>query len=58
MKTGLENTAYRVVADDGKTMEGHATIDGKPVVEPNEPLSGRWRRFKAWFMRLAPEGQL
>ncbi|MDJ0761332.1 MAG: phospholipase D family protein [Woeseiaceae bacterium] len=58
LPTALENTAYRVVANDGKTMEWHATIDGKPVVEPNEPLSGRWRRFKAWFLRIAPEGQL
>ncbi len=31
MKTGVENTAYRVASDDGKAMEWHATIDGFPV---------------------------
>ena len=54
----LPNVAYRVVVQDRKPMEWHGTIDGQPVVEHSEPLSSRWRRFKAWFLRIAPESQL
>ncbi len=54
----LPNVAYRVVAGDRKLMEWHAMIDGQPSIEHSEPLSSRWRRFKAWFLRIAPEGQL
>ncbi|MEM9334239.1 MAG: phospholipase D family protein [Pseudomonadota bacterium] len=54
----LPMSTYRVVAEPGKTMEWHATIDGREVIETGEPLSGGWRRFLAWFLRIAPEGQL
>jgi hypothetical protein len=33
-------------------------IDGKPVTEKAEPLASRWLRFKAWFLKIAPESQL
>ena len=54
----LPKSSYRVVVPDRRPMEWHATIDGQPIVEYSEPLSSRWRRFKAWFLRIAPEGQL
>jgi hypothetical protein len=33
-------------------------IDGKEVIEKNEPQAGGWLRFKAWLYRAAPESQL
>ncbi len=58
VQANLPTSAYRVVVEPGKTMEWHAVIDGEKVVETGEPLSGTWRRFLAWFLRIAPEGQL
>ena len=43
--------------DNGK-LEWHARIDGREVIETTEPLTGWWMRFKAWFMKIAPESQL
>ncbi|MCH9694417.1 MAG: phospholipase D family protein [Gammaproteobacteria bacterium] len=60
--TGLEknlpDSAYRVVKNDRGTLEWHTTIDGRAVVEKTEPLSSRWRRFKATILRIIPDGQL
>lgn len=54
----LPRLAYRVVENERRRLEWHTTIDDTAVVEHSEPLSSRWRRFKAWFLRIAPEGQL
>jgi len=40
------------------TIRWHAVIDGETVIETNEPQAGTWLRFKAWFMKIAPESQL
>ncbi|MGB5603766.1 MAG: phospholipase D family protein, partial [Gammaproteobacteria bacterium] len=50
--------AYRVKMDDEGDLSWHATIDGKEVVETTEPQTSGWDRFKAWFMKIAPEKQL
>ena len=54
----LETTAYRVLVNDKGNLEWHCTIDNQKVVETKEPLTSRWLRFKAWFMKIAPESQL
>jgi putative cardiolipin synthase len=53
----LPNRAYKLQLDDSK-ITWHATIDGRQVVETKEPLTSGWKRFQAWFMKIAPEGQL
>ena len=58
LEADLPSLTYRVVAPNHKQMEWHTIIDGQPRVEKSEPLSSRWRRFKAWFLRIAPERQL
>ena len=62
MASGLEDeiasVAYRVVKDESGDLEWRCTIDGERVTETSEPLAGRWLRFKAWFLKLAPESQL
>ncbi|MEL6448654.1 MAG: phospholipase D family protein [Pseudomonadota bacterium] len=58
LDAALPEASYRIVARDGRFMEWHTEIDGETVVENNEPLSSRWRRFKAWVLRIAPESQL
>jgi putative cardiolipin synthase len=50
--------AYRVKMDDEGDLSWHAIIDGKEVVETKEPQTSGWDRFKAWFMKIAPEKQL
>ena len=60
-KNGTENIpkiAYRLKLDDNDKITWHATIDGKEVVETKEPQTTGWRRFSAWFLKIAPEKQL
>lgn len=54
----LRTEAYRVLVNDKGNLEWHTKIDGREVVETKEPLTTRWLRFKAWFMKIAPESQL
>jgi len=54
----LPEIAYRVRLDDKGRVRWHAVIDGETVIETNEPQAGTWLRFKAWFMKIAPESQL
>jgi putative cardiolipin synthase len=50
--------SYKLEQNEKGGLEWHGLIDGTPVVETSEPLAGGWLRFKAWFQKIAPEGQL
>ncbi|MGB5496712.1 MAG: phospholipase D family protein [Sedimenticolaceae bacterium] len=50
--------AYRLQLDENDKITWHATIDGEEVVETTEPQTSAWRRFTAWFLKIAPENQL
>jgi len=39
-------------------LEWRCRIDGQEVIERKEPLTSGWLRFKAWFLKIAPESQL
>ena len=54
----IPTLAYRLQLDDNDKITWHATIDGKEVVETKEPQTTAWRRFTAWFLKIAPEKQL
>ncbi len=54
----LAAAAYRVVENERGKLEWHARIDGEEIIETKEPLTSWWRRFKAWFMKIAPDSQL
>ena len=54
----LPKYAYRLKLDDNDKITWHATIDGEEVVETKEPQTSGWRRFSAWFLKIAPEKQL
>jgi hypothetical protein len=54
----LSALTYRVVENDRGKLEWQGRINGRKVIETREPLTGWWRRFKAWFMKIAPESQL
>jgi len=54
----LPTLTYRVIANDKGGLEWHTRIDKKEVIETKEPLTNWWLRFKAWFMKIAPESQL
>ena len=62
MATGLERVlpslAYLLELDDNRRIEWIGNVDGEPVTETSDPLAGRWLRFKAWFLKIAPESQL
>lgn len=50
--------AYRLKLDQNDKINWHATIDSQQVIETREPQTSLWRRFKAWFLKIAPEKQL
>ena len=54
----LDAVAWRVLLNDKGNLEWHGRINGEEVIETKEPLASPWLRFKAWFMRIAPESQL
>jgi len=54
----IPQMAYRLDLDERDRLEWRATIDGKEVVETKEPQTSAWRRFQAWFLKIAPEKQL
>jgi putative cardiolipin synthase len=54
----LSKLAYRVLLNEKGKLEWHGQVNGEDVVETKEPLTSSWLRFKAWFMKLAPESQL
>jgi len=54
----IPNMAYRVRMDERRKLSWHATIDGQEVIETREPQTTAWRRFQAWFLKIAPEKQL
>ncbi len=54
----LGDWTYRVLLNDDGQLRWHATINGAEVVETSEPLAGTWRKFNAWFLKIAPERQL
>lgn len=54
----LATMAYRVLVNNKGNLEWHCRIDGQAVIETKEPLTSGWLRFKAWFMKIAPESQL
>ena len=54
----LATLTYRILENDKGKLEWHGRIDNQDVVETKEPLTGWWLRFKAWFMKIAPESQL
>ena len=55
---GLGDWTYRVKLNEDGRLRWHATIDGVEVVETSEPLASGWRKFSAWFLKIAPERQL
>ena len=58
IEQSLETLTYRVRVNDKGKLEWHGRVDNQEVIETKEPLTGWWLRFKAWFMKIAPESQL
>ena len=54
----LPSFAYRVTENEKGKLRWTVVIDGREVVETKEPQTSRWLRFKAFIMRILPEGQL
>ena len=54
----LADLTYQVLLNDKGKLEWHGRNNGREVIETKEPLTSWWLRFKAWFSKIAPEGQL
>lgn len=54
----LPAVSYRVLKSDHGRLEWHSTYEGRQTIEHSEPLSSRWRRFKAWVLKIVPDSQL
>ncbi|MGB5883255.1 MAG: phospholipase D family protein [Desulfobulbales bacterium] len=55
---GISDIGYRLQLGEDNKITWHATIDGQEVVETREPQTSMWKRFTAWFLKIAPESQL
>ena len=58
IELALPEQAWRVELDPKGKLQWTSTIDGNLVIENSEPEVGGWRKFKAWFLKIAPENQL
>lgn len=54
----LNDISYHVTLDSNEKLQWRGFVDGNEVIETSEPLSSRWRRFKAWFLKIVPDTQL
>ena len=54
----LPTIAWRVKLKQDGGLGWHGMVDGNQVVETTEPQTSGWERFKAWFLKIAPESQL
>lgn len=55
---GIVSASYRVTENEKGKLRWTTVIDGKEVVEKNEPQTSGWLRFKAFLSRIVPEKQL
>jgi putative cardiolipin synthase len=58
VKTALPKITYEIVLNDKDKLEWHGVVDDIETIETKEPQTGAWLRFKAWFMKIAPESQM
>jgi putative cardiolipin synthase len=54
----LPERTYLVSEDHGGNLSWQGVINGEAVIEQGEPQAGSWRKVKAFFSRILPEGQL
>jgi putative cardiolipin synthase len=54
----IPHIGYRLQLGEDNRITWHAVIDGREVVETKEPQTSMWKRFTAWFLKIAPENQL
>ena len=54
----LPDTAYQVVESESGKFEWHGRVNGQDVIETSEPQVSRWRKIKAWLMKIVPDRQL
>ena len=51
--------SYAAAVDErDRERYGACFTDDVEVIETREPQTSAWLRFKAWFMKIAPESQM
>ena len=58
VETILPKMTYKIVLNDEDKLEWHGLVDDVESVDTKEPQTSAWLRFKAWFMKIAPESQM
>jgi len=54
----LPETAFKVSLDESNDLVWTIVENGQEVSIDKEPQTGAWKRFSAWFLRIAPRSQM
>ena len=54
----LPKVAFKLSLDDSDKLVWTTFPDGQPVATTKEPQTTAWKRFTAWFLRIAPKSQM
>jgi putative cardiolipin synthase len=54
----LPRIAYKIAMNDKGKLVWRGVEDDVETVDTKEPQTNAWLRFKAWFMKIAPESQM
>jgi putative cardiolipin synthase len=54
----LPESSFRLSLDDSNKIVWTTVENGQEVSTNKEPQTGAWKRFTAWFLRIAPKSQM
>ena len=58
VSAALPEASFRLSLDDSNDIVWTIVENGQEVSTDKEPQTGAWKRFKAWFLRIAPRSQM
>jgi putative cardiolipin synthase len=54
----MPETSFEVSLDESNNLLWTTVEDGQEITVSKEPQTGAWKRFTAWFLRIAPRSQM
>ncbi len=58
LSTTMPETAFKVSLDESNNLLWTTVEDGQEISVSKEPQTSAWKRFSAWFLRIAPRSQM
>ena len=58
LREWMPEVSYRLSLDDSNNIVWTTIENGQEVSIGKEPQTGAWKRFSAWFLRIAPRSQM